>query len=272
MDPRLDALLAFADGLADDARALARHHFRSGFGLQTKADATPVTAADRAIEQRWRERIAARWPDHGVLGEEEGATRADAEWLWVLDPIDGTKAFATGSPMFGCLIGLMQRGVPVLGVLEAPALRQRFSAVTGGPARRGGAAMRVRAERPLAQAALAATTPEYLLADAGYGRLRRQVPWAVYGGDCLAYAQVAAGDLDLVVDRGLRPYDWCALVPIVQAAGGVLVDWRERPLTLDGDGTALAATGPRLARAASALLRGDGGCVPGPCCETPLPR
>lgn len=260
MAPDLNALTAFAHRLADEARALALPWFRTNVGIEQKDDRTPVTAADRAIERCWRERIAAAFPDHGILGEEEGPSRVDAEWLWVLDPIDGTKAFASGNPLFGCLVGLMHRGVPVLGVLEAPALGERWHGTVGGNAvhaRAGGAAVpiRVRPERPMSRAVLYCTTPDPLADDAGFAALRREVQWTSYGGDCISYALVAMGTADLVVDRGLKPYDWCALVPILAAAGGVLCDWRCRPLTLASSGDALAASCPGLAASASARLR-----------------
>lgn len=250
------AMRQCAMAMAADAREIARAHFRGALTSEQKDDRTPVTAADRAIERRWRERLAATFPAHGVFGEEEGPDRIDAEWVWVLDPIDGTKAFASGNPLFGSLIGLMHRGAPVLGVLEVPALGERWIGVRGGIAERDGVRLAVRAPRPLERAVLYCTTPDPLAAMPGFAELRRCVQWTSYGGDCVAYAFVAAGTADLVVDRGLKPYDWCALVPILEAAGGVLLDWNLKPLTLDADGTALAASNRELAAMARAVLLG----------------
>ena len=247
-------LLQFASSLADDARAIARRFFRGDDGAEQKDDRTPVTKADRAIERRWRERIAAEFPHDGVLGEEEGAVRLDAEWLWVLDPIDGTKAFASGNPMFGSLLGLMHRGDPVLGVLDAPALGERWLGARGLGASRDGAPIRVRAPRPLGRAVMYCTTPDPMRQVAGFERLRQHVQWTVYGGDCISYALVASGTADLVVDRGLKPYDWCALVPIVTEAGGVMVDWEMAPLGLGSSGAVITAASRELAQAASAEL------------------
>ncbi len=257
MAPSLPELLAFAELLADVARPIARQHFRSLATVDTKSDRTPVTLADRAIERALRERIAARFPDHGILGEEEGATGLDNEFLWVIDPIDGTKAFASGNPLFGTLIGLMHRGVPVVGVMEAIALGERWAAATGLGCRHQGRLVRARATTRLADAVLYCTTPDPMAGDAAFAALRRQVRWTSYGGDCVAYGFVAMGGADLIVDRGLKAYDWCALVPILQESGGVLLGMDGRALHLHSDGAVIAASTAELAQAALATLRRD---------------
>ncbi|MFO1052342.1 MAG: inositol monophosphatase family protein [Planctomycetota bacterium] len=251
----ISELLGFARDLADLSRAVAMHWFRAPLQVDDKDDRTPVTRADREIEALLRERITRRFPTHGILGEEHGGERLDAEFLWVLDPIDGTKAFSTGNPLFGTLIGLMQRGVPVLGVLDVPALGERYSAARELGAWRDGVALHVREERPLDRAVVYCTTPEPFAGDRGFDVLRRRVRYTCYGGDCFAYALVAAGGADLVVDRGLKPYDWCALVPILQSAGGAMCDVDGRALTLGSEGAVIAATGVALMRAAGDLLR-----------------
>jgi myo-inositol-1(or 4)-monophosphatase len=194
-----------------------------------------------------------------VLGEEEGADRIDAEWLWVLDPIDGTKAFASGNPLFGSLIGLMHRGVPVVGVLEAAGLGERWAAAKGlGAAHDGGAGgrpIRARPPRRLEDCVLYCTTPDPMSREPGFLRLRQSVQWTSYGGDCCGFAFVAMGGADLVVDRGLKPWDWCALVPIVQEAGGVLLDWDLRELSLGSDGAVVCASHRDVAASAMAALR-----------------
>ncbi len=244
----LAGLLAFAHRLGDVAREIAARAFTADVPVDRKDDRTPVTAVDREIEAVWRDAIAREHPGHGVLGEEAGGEHVDREWVWVLDPIDGTKAFASGNPLFGSLIGLMHRGVPVVGVLEAPALRQRWSAAQGHGAHHDGRPIRVRRERALADAVLYCTTPDAMLDDPGFAALRRRVQWTSYGGDCCAYAFVASGRADLVVDVGLKPWDWCALVPIVQEAGGVLFDASLRTPTLRSVGAFVCASGAALAQ------------------------
>ena len=151
--------LRFAHALADESRALLRRRFRSGLRVDAKADASPVTAADREVEALLRERIRAAFPDHGILGEEHGGEDLDAEHVWVLDPIDGTRSFATGRPLFGTLIGLVQRGSPVLGLIDSPVTGERWSAADGCGAELDGRPVRVRAARPLHEAALYASPP-----------------------------------------------------------------------------------------------------------------
>jgi histidinol phosphatase-like enzyme (inositol monophosphatase family) len=252
--PDLAPLLAFAHELADLARPIARQHFRGTSSVERKSDRTPVTVADRGIERCWREAIARRHPDHGVLGEEEGSDRADAEWLWLLDPIDGTKAFASGNPLFGSLIGLLHRGVPVVGVLEASALGERWAAARGLGASHDGRPIRTRPARPLPDCVLYCTTPGALLAQPDVQRLRQQVQWTCWGGDCCSYGFVAMGGADLLVDFGLKPWDWGALVPIVEEAGGVVRDWRGQMLTLQSNGDVVCASSRAVADAALAVL------------------
>jgi len=244
-EPDWRLLLSFAHELGDLARGIAQRWFRSAH-VELKPDRTPVTEADLAIEQALRNRIRTAFPDHGIRGEEQAAERQDAELCWVLDPIDGTKAFSTGSPMFGCLIGLAWRGRPVLGVMDAPALNERWSAAPGVPTEHNGQHIAVRGIRPLRKAVLACTSPDHVDAR-GLAALRHAVAYTVYGGDCIAYGLLAMGGSDLLVDRGLKPHDFCALAPIVEGAGGVMLDWDAERLTLASDGRVVAASNRALA-------------------------
>ncbi len=254
-EPDWRRLLAFADELADLARPIARRWFRTATAT-LKGDRTPVTEADTGIEQALRAAIRARHPDHGIRGEEQAHENGDAELCWVLDPIDGTKAFATGNPLFGTLIGLCWQGRPVLGVMDCPALGERWRAAPGFATTHNGTKARVRAPRPLGESVLYCTTPDPMRETPGFPGLRRQVAFTVFGGDCVAYGLVALGHADLLVDRGLKAHDFCALVPILEQAGGVLLDWRREPLTLQSDGAVVAASHRALADAALALVLG----------------
>ncbi|MGE0144893.1 MAG: inositol monophosphatase family protein [Planctomycetota bacterium] len=255
----LRELLAFAEELADAARGIARSHFRSHLGFDAKSDRTPVTLADRAIERTWREAIASRYPSHSILGEEESSAAdfdvaARAEWTWVLDPIDGTKSFATGNPMFGCLIGLRHRGRNVLGVLDAPALGERYRAAVGLGAWHDEEPIAVRPPRSLSDAVAYCTTAAAMFEDAGWQELQQRIGFTQYGADCLAYAFLASGHVDLIVDRDLRPWDWCALAALVTAAGGAITDWAGAPLDLHARGDVVAASSAQLADAARGVL------------------
>ena len=255
--PDYQPLLAFAAELADLARPLALQHFRTAVPTEQKPDHTPVTLADRAIETALRRRIEARFPAHGIHGEEHGSHGLDREFVWVLDPIDGTKSFASGNPLFGTLIGLLHQGVPVVGMLDAPALGERWAAAAGVGATHQGRPIQVRGPRRLGEAVLLCTTSDQLPADPRWRTLRQQVAWCCHGGDCCAYGFLALGHADLIVDRDLELHDWCALVPIVQQAGGVMLDWRGQPLRPGSDGAVVAATSQPLAEAALAALAAD---------------
>ena len=255
------AHLALAGALADAARAVIRGYFRRGIAIDEKSDLTPVTVADREAEAAMRRLIEAHFPEHGIIGEEHGRTRPDAEYAWVLDPIDGTKSFISGIPLFGTLIALTYRGRPVLGVVDQPILGERWLGARGHPTLFNGAPARTRACASLAAATLYSTAPELMFKDAdaaGFERLRAAVKFARAGGDCYAYAQLASGFIDLVVEGGLKPYDYCALVPVVEGAGGVITDWEGRALTLGSDGRVVACGDPRLAAGVRAKLGGTG--------------
>jgi inositol-phosphate phosphatase/L-galactose 1-phosphate phosphatase/histidinol-phosphatase len=250
--------LALAHELADAAGKIALRYFRHKITVDHKPDLTPVTIADREAEAAMRDLIAARCPSHGIIGEEHGRVREAAEFVWVLDPIDGTKNFISGIPLFGILIGLAQAGRPVLGVIEQPVLRERWIGATGAASTLNGAAVRTRACAALSEATLFSTSPDMFAgADADrFARLKSQVRLARYGADCYAYAQLASGFIDLVVERDLKPYDFCALVPVIAGAGGAIVDWAGQPLTLASDGRVIASGDGRLVAPARAALAG----------------
>ena len=260
------AFRPLAEELADAAGAAIRPYFRRRLEVEAKADASPVTVADRAAESAMRELIAARRPRDGIVGEEYGAERADAEYVWVLDPIDGTKAFISGLPTFGTLIALLHRGAPVLGVIDQPVSGERWLGVPGLGAdlRQGHDAtpepIHTRACASLGDASLFCTAREQFAgpdADA-YARLAARVRMTRYGFDCYAYAMLATGFVDLTVEATLEPYDYLALVPVIEAAGGRISDWAGAPLGLHSDGRVIAAGDPRRHSEALAILRGSG--------------
>lgn len=255
----MDGLVASAEAAADLAGAVIRPLFRSALLVEAKGDASPVTEADRGAELALREYIARHHPDHGVIGEEYGAERADAEWVWVLDPIDGTRAFVTGRPLFGTLIALLHRGRPVMGLIDQPATGERWIGVEGrrtsfrGPF---GGTVGCRPCPDLSAAELASTSPDIFPPgqDEGFKALRGAVRRTSWGGDCYIYGLVALGLLDVVVDATMKPWDWAALVPVVEGAGGRVTDHAGRPLTLESVGDVLAVGDPSLLPACASLL------------------
>jgi inositol-phosphate phosphatase / L-galactose 1-phosphate phosphatase / histidinol-phosphatase len=254
----LDRFLELAAELADAAGAAIRPYFRQPLRVDDKPDLTPVTAADRAAELVMRGLIESRFPDHGIIGEEFGRVREDAEFVWVLDPIDGTKSFISGVPLFGTLIAMTQGGQPILGIIDQPISRERWVGAAGRPTILNGAVIRCRACPALGMATLFATTPEMFLEPdaAAFARVSAAVKLTRFGADCYAYGLLAAGFVDLVLEASLKPYDFCAMVPIVGGAGGVATDWRGARLGLASDGHVLVAGDRRAHEAALALLGG----------------
>jgi len=250
----LAPLVRFAEQLADAAGAAIRPYFRARFDIETKADASPVTVADRAAEAAMRQLIATRFPKHGVIGEEYGDDRPDAEFVWVLDPIDGTRSFVAGRPIFGTLIGLMHAGRPAIGVIDQPIIGDRWIG-DGRSAQFNGRACRVAAPKPLAAARIGTTSPQAFEANdfARFERVRRAALDTLYGGDCYNYGLVACGQLDMVVEASLKLHDWAALVPVITGAGGIATGWDGAP-GADALGRIVAASSPALHAEALALL------------------
>ncbi len=244
----LDDLHRAAIEIARAARPLPLGHFRAGLDVEAKADESPVTVADRATEARLRDEIARRFPDHGILGEEYGTQGLDREWVWVIDPIDGTKSFITGHPMWGMLLGLLHHGVPVLGVVQMPALDEIAVGVRGGGATLNGAPIRCRRVAPEAAYLNLNEVPRMLAGPdrAACERLLAAGRYARATADCYSYVQLAAGWIDGVVDYGLEPYDYLPVLPLVEAAGGVMTDWQGRALGPGSDGRVVAAGSPAV--------------------------
>ncbi len=255
-DPCPQAQVDLALRLADAAGAVTRRYFRTPVAVQDKADASPVTIADREAEAVMRRLINQADRHHGILGEEYGPENTDAEWVWVLDPVDGTKAFITGKPSFGTLIALLHHGRPVLGVIDQPILGERWLGVAGRQTTLNGRPIHVRDCPELRLAALYATAPEMFVGrdTVVWEALRSQVKLPRYGADCYAYGLLAAGFVDLVVEASLQPYDYLPLVAVIEGAGGLLTDWQGRPLGLGSDGHAVAAGDARLHAAALSVL------------------
>lgn len=258
--PGTAELTAFTDQLADAAGAAIRPHFRALSSVDNKLEGgfDPVTVADRAAETAMRALIEATYPHHGILGEEHGDVRLGAEHVWVLDPIDGTRAFICGLPTWGTLIGLRRHGVPVFGVMDQPHVGERFYGDRERAWwRRGSGEARPLRTRPCARLAEAifCTTHPGLFAGAereAYLAIEAQVRTARFGTDCYGYAMVAAGQVDLVIENGLQPYDIVALAPIIEGAGGVVTTWTGGS---PAEGGRIVATGdPRLHEAVLSRL------------------
>jgi myo-inositol-1(or 4)-monophosphatase len=251
---------AFIDELATVSGDAIKPFFRTTLSIEDKSRGgafDPVTAADRAAELAMRAMIREQFPAHGVLGEEFGPERPDAEFIWVLDPIDGTKSFISGMPAWGTLIALTRNGQPVFGMMHQPFIGERFSgdrlaAHYHGPA--GNRALVVRSCATLGEAVLYTTSPR-LMNDADralFGKVEETVRLSRYGGDCYSYCMLAAGHVDLVIETELKPYDVAALIPIILGAGGVMTTWSGDPP--EAGGRIVAAGDRRVHAAALAML------------------
>jgi myo-inositol-1(or 4)-monophosphatase len=235
---------------ADLAGEVIRPHFRTSVPADLKSDDSPVTVADRGAEQAMRTFLRERCPDCGILGEEFGLERPELPLRWVLDPIDGTRAFITGRPIFATLIGLMHGQEPLIGIIDQPVTRERWVGVKGrktmfaGPM--GGAA----GTRPcpvISNAELSCTSPEILQQDLPrFQALQHVVKRTTWGGDAYGYGLLALGQLDIVVECSLKVWDWAALLPVVEGAGGRMTDWQGNRLRPDGNGEVIAVGDARL--------------------------
>ncbi|WP_374313751.1 histidinol-phosphatase [Dongia sp.] len=248
--------LSLARSLVDISRPILRGYYRTRLDIISKGDESPVTRADRECEAALRAAINKAFPAHGIIGEEFGAERAEAEFVWVLDPLDGTRAFVTGRPTFGTLIALTQGGKPLLGVIDMPVLSDLWIGATGHATTLNGAPVHARACADLKDAYFSAALPQMFQgADrARHDRLAGAAKSATYGGDCYQYGMVATGFIDLVVEKTLGIYDYLSLVPVLEGAGAFITDWQGKPLTVHSGDHVAAAGDRRVLDQALAIL------------------
>ncbi|MFC3694580.1 histidinol-phosphatase [Chenggangzhangella methanolivorans] len=247
---------AFVDKLATASADAILPFFRTSLGVEDKthgAGFDPVTAADKAGESVMRAMIRETFPGHGIIGEEHGDLAVDAEYVWVLDPIDGTRSFILGLPVWGTLIGLTRRGAPCFGMMHQPFIGERFSGDGGSASyrgRNGSRRLRTRSCASLSDAMLMSTSPTMFTGEEreAFDRVSDEARLTRWGGDCYAYCMLAAGHLDLVVEADLKPFDIVALIPIVEGAGGVVTTWDGGPAA--NGGRIVAAGDPRIHEAA----------------------
>jgi inositol-phosphate phosphatase/L-galactose 1-phosphate phosphatase/histidinol-phosphatase len=257
----LERCLLVAFEAAEAARDVTSRYFRSALAVDSKSDESPVTKADREAELAARAVFGKHFPEHGVIGEEFEPKDPDAEFTWIVDPIDGTKQFVTGNVGFGSLFALAQDGRPLLGLIDMPMKHERWWGAKGLGAylrdHRGEERARVRPCAALPEAILTSTspamfkTPERL---AAFDALARQTRFTVYGNDCYGFGLLASGFLDLACEADLGVYDFMALSPIVTEAGGIITNWRGEPVGLGSGDTVLAAGDARCHEAALSLL------------------
>lgn len=257
----------FADRLADQAREIAMTHFRTRLDVEEKSDNTPVSIADKRIETTLRDIINSVYPNHGILGEEYEKQHSNSEFLWVIDPIDGTKSFITGRPTFGCLIALLYNGSPVLGIIEMPALKERWTGVRHRNAFFNDIKVHTSGTRKLSDAVTACTGIDFFTDTElpVFDHLSSQGKFRLFGGDCYNYGLLASGYVDIVIESDLKPFDYMALIPVIESAGGVVTDWQGKKLSLESVGQVLACSSESLHQACLNEIS----MVNPPCPETP---
>ncbi len=234
--------------VADRSREIIRQGFRNHPEIEIKPDGSPVTPADLEVENIARNMILRDHPEHEFFGEETGHTGHSSEWLWVIDPIDGTRSYATGRPTFGTLIALLHQGVPVIGILDQPIMAERWIGVAGRKTTLNGRPCTASSVQEITRTRLSITSPDMFndTQRVKVDALTGQCGFRSFGGDCYNYGLLASGHCELVCEASLKPYDYCALIPIVEGAGGAISDWHGNTLDINSCGEVLAAANPRL--------------------------
>ena len=232
--PCAQEFIAFANRLADAAGDVVRPYFRRELAVEFKAPDSPVTEADHAVEARLREIIGDSYPSHGIIGEEQAAVNPEAEFVWVIDPIDGTRLFISGVPLFTCLIALVRGGAPLLGVIDQPVIGDRWLGAEGRDTTFNGKIVRSRACANLSEAVLCTSNPAYFEGPdiAAFERLRDAAGWTQYSGDSYGVGLIANGSMDLAVESDLGVHDFLSWGPVIAGAGGMVSDWHGAPLSL----------------------------------------
>jgi histidinol phosphatase-like enzyme (inositol monophosphatase family) len=253
----LPELVKFANTVADAARRTSLRYFRAELELHIKEDGSPVTVADRETERVIRDLLARSYPQHGVFGEEHGWTPTDCPYTWIVDPIDGTKSYLAGAPTYGMLLALLYDGEPVLGIVDIPALDERWCGVVGQATIMNGRPVKTRDCRAVEQAVLTVISPDRIESGdrPAVDELSRMARVRRYSSDGYAHPLLASGYVDMVVTGGQEPFDYLAVVPVVEGAGGRITDWGGEPLRLDSDGRILVTATPELHREALNVLQ-----------------
>jgi inositol-phosphate phosphatase / L-galactose 1-phosphate phosphatase / histidinol-phosphatase len=258
MTDDLTTFLAFAETLADTARQILLLPENRIFKRDIKEDRSFVTSLDIEIERQLRQLIEIHYPEHGILGEEQDGVRLDADWVWILDPIDGTAPFIAGVPVYGSLVALARRGRPCLGVIDFPATCDRWTGAEGQPTRRNGEPCTTRKGLPMAAAMQCTMNPDFFKDEEKqiFEHFKAVTAWRIYGGSAFSYGRLASGALDLALDTNLKVHDYAAFVPIIEGAGGVITDWGGAPLTMNSGPRVLAAGDAALHAQALSMIAG----------------
>lgn len=250
--------IGFLDELADISGSVIRNYYRKGFALEAKSKGDPVTEADKKTEEALRKHITEKYPDDGIQGEEFGITKGTSGRVWVIDPIDGTRAFTVGRATFTTVIGLCENGVPIAGLLDQPVIGDRWIGAKNNPTFFNGKPVSTRDCADISVSRLVLTSPDQFKTDAekaAYRTVSDATGFQIYGGDCYAYGLMASGYADAILEAGLKAHDIMGLVPIIKGAGGIITDWQGQEITLENcTGHTLAAGDAALHQRLLALI------------------
>ncbi len=255
----LNEFVSFANTLADKSAEVIMHYFRRQFNIETKEDNTPVTIADKKSEEKIRELIEQTYPSHGIVGEEYEEVNFDSEFTWVIDPIDGTQSFIAGHKDFGTLIALLQNNKPILGIINCPAHQERWIGIHNEPTTLNGIVVSTSSIQKIKDG-YAFTSGLYFKDDKfkkGFDKIIQRAKYYRFGGDCYMYGMLASGLIDVVIEDTLKIYDYMALIPVIEGAGGVVSDKNNKAITLESDGSFVATANTTLHKEVAEILKSN---------------
>ena len=248
MNSNLDELINFSNYLADESEKIIKEYFRKPFKVENKTDESPVTIADKNTELKIRELIEEKYPDHGILGEEFDSKNLDSEFLWVIDPIDGTRSFIAGHKDFGTLIALLHNNKPIIGIINCPMHEERWVGIKNQKTTLNGGEINT-SEINLLSKSYVCTSGLYFKNDhfrKGFNQIVKQSNYHRFGGDCYMYGMLATGLIEIVIEDTLKPHDYMALIPVIEGAGGIISDRYGKAIDLDSDGSVVVSANDEL--------------------------
>ena len=255
----LKEFISFANTLADKSAEIIMQYFRRRFNIDTKEDNTPVTIADKNSEEKIRELIKLTYPSHGIIGEEYESINLDNEFTWVIDPIDGTRSFIAGHKDFGTLIALLQNNKPIIGIINCPAHQERWIGIHNQPTTLNGAAAKTSTIQKIKDSC-AFTSGLYFEDDKfkiGFDKIIQRAKYYRFGGDCYMYGMLASGLIDIVIEDTLKIYDYMALIPVIEGAGGVVSDKNNNAITRESDGSFVATANVMLHKEVAEIMKSN---------------
>jgi len=255
----MEEFISFANILSEESATIIMKYFRQTFKTETKSDDTPVTIADKNSEQKIRDLINHKYPNHGILGEEFEGVNLDNEFIWVIDPIDGTRSFIAGHKDFGTLISLLHNKKPILGIINCPAHHERWIGIQNQPTTLNGKIIKTSNIQKLKHS-YAFTSGLYFddkTFRKSFDKIIDQTKYYRFGGDCYMYGMLASGLIDIVIEDTLKFYDYMALIPVIEGAGGVVTDKKNQKISLDSDGSLVATANAKLHKEVVKILKSN---------------